>query len=75
MLRGCDVPIGNGINANGYALIRYNILRDTINTFPSAPVACNNKQPYRMFYYTFNYILIYTYNTYIYKYVKIISIF
>ena len=61
MSRGCDIPIGNGINKNGYVLTRYDLLRDTIDTFPSSPVGCNNQQPYRLFYYTFNLFLIYTY--------------
>ena len=57
MLRGCDVPIGNGINANGYVLSRYDLIRDTIDDFPIYTVSCNTQKPNSLFYYTFNYIL------------------
>ena len=71
MSRGCDIHVGNGINANGYILTQYNILRGTIDTFPSAPVACNTQIPYSLLYYTFSYVLIFTLNIYIYIYIYI----
>ena len=60
MSRGCDIPVGNGINKNGYVLTQYNILRGSIDTFPNDPVACNTQEPYSLFYYIFSYVLIYT---------------
>ena len=47
MARGCNTPIGDGDNLNAYALIWYDVFRDNIDGFPSAPVACDNRKPYR----------------------------